>query len=147
MAVTSHVYGKFIGSLAAKDVNLSSDSIKCMLLSAYTPAQGTHQFLADVIAAGTEASGTGYTAGGVALTSVTWTLSGETYTLNGTIPAWSTTGGSLAAAFAVFYDATPGTNATDPVICYWDLGGTQTSSNGSFTLTPNASGIVTATAS
>lgn len=45
----------------------------------------------------------------------------------------------------MFYDATPGTNATNPVLCYWDLGGTQTSSNGTFTLTQNAAGILTVT--
>jgi hypothetical protein len=48
---------------------------------------------------------------------------------------------------AVFYDATPGTNSTDPVLCYWDFGGTQTATNGTFTLTANGSGILTITGS
>lgn len=147
MALTATTYPQIVASLATKKITLPGDTVKCMLLASYTYAQ-THQFVADVVAAGTEASGTGYTAGGATLTSVTFTRSANVWTLNGTIPAWSTTGGSLAAAFAVFYDATPGSNATNPVLCYWNLdgaGGTQTSSNGTFTLTPNASGIMTFT--
>ena len=149
MAVTAHTYTKLADSLATKKITLPGDTIKCMLLSAYTvgSTQDTAQFVSDVLAVGTEASGTGYTAGGATLTSVTWTASGHVFTLTGTIPAWNAAGGSLAAAYAIFFDATPGTNATNPLLCYWDLGGTQTATNGTFTLTANASGILTATGS
>lgn len=152
MALTAHTYTKLADSLATKKITLPGDTIKCMLLSAYTvgSTQDTAQFVSDVLGVATEASGTGYSAGGVALTSVTWTASGHIYALKGTIPAWNTSGGSLAAAFALFYDSTPGSNATNPVLCYWNLdgaGGTQTSSNGTFTLTQNASGILTLTGS
>jgi hypothetical protein len=149
MAVTAHTYTKLADALAAKKVNIASDAIKCMLLSAYTvgTTQDTAEYLSDVLAVATEASGTGYTAGGVLLTSPSWTASGHVYTYTATIPAWNAAGGTLAAAYAVFYDSTPGTNATDPVLCYWDLGGTQTATNGTFTLTPNGSGILTITGS
>lgn len=148
MALTSTPYKLVIKSIANKEVDFDSDTIKCALLSAYTPdASATgHQYWSQVKAAGTEASGTGYTAGGVTLTSVTWTQTSGVWALKATIPAWSTTGGSLSAAYAVFYDNTPATDATRPVLCYWNLdgaGGTQTSSNGTFTLTQNASGIFT----
>jgi hypothetical protein len=147
MAVTAHTYSKFADALGQKEVDIDTDTIKCLLLSAYTvgTTQDTAKYKADVLAAATEASGTGYTTGGVTLTSLTWTLTGHVYALKATIPAWSTTGGSLAAAYALFYDDTPATNK--PVLCYWDLGGTQTSSNGTFTLTQNASGILTLTGS
>lgn len=120
-----------------------------MLLSAYTvgTTQDTAQYVADVLAVATEASGTGYTAGGATLTGGSWSASGHVYTYTGTIPAWNATGGSLAAAYALFFDSTPGSNATNPVLAYWDLGGTQTATNGTFTLTANASGIVTFTGS
>lgn len=149
MAVTAHVYSKFADSLGQKKVDIDSDTIKCMLLSAYTvgSTQDTAQYVADVKAVGTETTGTGYSAGGATLTSVSWTLSGHVYTFTATIPAWNATGGSLAAAYALFYDSTPGSDATNPVICYWDLGGTSTATNGTFTLTANASGIVTVTGS
>jgi hypothetical protein len=148
MALTAVKFELVNKSLANKEIDFDSDTIKCALLSAYTPdASATgHQYWSQVKAAGTEAVGTGYTAGGVTLTSVTWTQTGGVWALKGTIPAWNTTGGSLAAAYAVFYDGTPATDATRPVICYWNLdgaGGTQTSSNGTFTLTQNASGIFT----
>jgi hypothetical protein len=148
MALTAVKFELVNKSLANKEIDFDSDTIKCALLSAYTPdASATgHQYWSQVKAAGTEAVGTGYTAGGVTLTSVTWTQTGGVWALKGTIPAWNTTGGSLAAAYAVSYDGTPATDATRPVICYWNLdgaGGTQTSSNGTFTLTQNASGIFT----
>lgn len=147
MAVTAHVFTKFANRLGQKGVDIDSDTFKCMLLSAYTvgSTQDTAEFVSDVLAVGTEASGTGYTAGGATLTSVSWTASGHVYTWTATIPAWNAAGGSLAAAYALFLDSTPGSNATNPVLCYWDLGGTQTATNGTFTLTANASGIVTVT--
>lgn len=147
MAVTAHSYTKVGLSLATKKIDLTADTIKCMLLSAYTvgTTQDTAQYVSDVLAAATEATGTGYTAGGATIASRTFTATGHVYTLNGTIPAWSTTGGTLAAAYALFYDSTPGTNATNPVLTYWDLGGTQTSSNGTFTLTVPGGGILTLT--
>lgn len=149
MAIVAHTFTKLADSLASKKITFASDSIGCILLSAYTvgTTQDTAQYVADVLAVATEASGTGYTAGGATLTSVTWTESGHVYTLTGTIPAWNAAGGSLAASYALFFDKTPGTNATNPVLCYWDLGGVQTATNGTFTLTPNASGILTITGS
>lgn len=145
MAVTSHVYTMAAKSLVDKLMDLDSDSLYVMLLSAYTPGQDTHQFLSDVTGAGTQASGTGYTANGQVLGSVTFTRSGHVYTLDCADPSWSAVGGSLAAAYAVFYDRTPATDATRPVFCYWDLGGTQTATNGAFGLTIDAAGLLTLT--
>ena len=203
MAVTPHVYAKLNDSLWNAKINVGADTFKCVLLSAYTP--GVHQYLSDVLGAGTEASGTGYTSGGLALTSptltttaaaswatsrvnstaqvvgdivrpatsngyldqcvvagttassvptypptvggevtdggVTWLCIGTAASVftTGTALSWNAAGGSLAAAFAVFADTTPSTNATRPVLGYWDLGGTQTATGGTFVLTPNAS--------
>jgi hypothetical protein len=98
MALTAVKFELVNKSLANKEIDFDSDTIKCALLSAYTPdASATgHQYWSQVKAAGTEAVGTGYTAGGVTLTSVTWTQTGGVRALKGTIPAWNTTGGSLA---------------------------------------------------
>lgn len=127
-----------------KRLDVSADSLKVMLLSAYTYAN-THATMADVLGAGTEATGTAYVAGGQALTGVTLSSSGLVTTLTCTSPSWSSS--TITAAFAVFYDAQGGTNATNYPICYWDFGGNQSSSNGAYTLTINASGLVTLTAS
>lgn len=145
MAVTAFPFTKLLDSLASEEVNLNSDTIKVLLMDSYTPAQDAHQYVADVLAAGTEAAGTGYTAGGATLTGVSWVQSGATFTLDGTIPVWDATGGALSAAFAVFYDATPGSDATNPVIAYWNFNGTETATNGNFELTPDAAGIATFT--
>lgn len=150
MAVTAHTYTKFADALGQKTVDMDSDSFKVMLLSAYTvgSTQDTAKFVADVLAAGTETSGTGYSAGGQALATVSWTASGHVYTwtFSGN-PSWNASGGALSAAYALFYDSTPGSNATNPVVCYWDLGGTQTATNATFTLTISGSGLLTVTGS
>jgi hypothetical protein len=144
MAVTAHVYPQFDQKALSKAVNAATDSLKVMLLSAYTFAN-THATIADVLGAGTEASGTGYTAGGQALTGVACTTSGLVTTLTAANPAWASS--TITASYAVFYDAQGGTNATNYPFCYWDFGGAQSSSAGTFTLTVNGSGLVTWTAS
>lgn len=145
MAVTAKQYGPSNKHLTNGDVAFLTDTIKAMLLSAYTPSQA-HETLADVLAAGTEASGSGYTARGLALTSKTITTSGLVTTLDAADISWTTSNpGTLAAAFVVFYKDS-GTNSSSYVIAYEDLGGTQTASNGgSFSVT--VPGIATITAS
>jgi hypothetical protein len=121
-----------------------------MLLSAYTvgSTQDTSQFVADVLGVATEASGTGYSAGGQALVSPTFTESGHVYTLtSATNPSWSASGGTLTAAYALFFDSSPGSSATNPVLCYWDFGGSQTATNAAFTLQLSGSGLYTITGS
>jgi hypothetical protein len=147
MAVTAFAFHKLADSLAQKKIDFDSDTIKCLLLSSYTADQAGDQYVSDVKATGTETTGTGYTAGGVTLTSVGWSLTGGVWKFTGTIPAWNATGGSLAASHAVFYDSTPGSDATNPVIAYWvlDGGSTVTATNDTFTLTAHADGIVTFT--
>lgn len=144
MTVTSHAYPKIDENAIKKTVNLSTDSLKVMLFASYT-FSASHATMTDVKGAGTESTGTGYTAGGQALSGVTVSTSGTTTTLTCSNPTWASS--TITAAYAVFYDAQGGTDATNLPICYWDLGGSQSSSNGSFTLTINGSGLVTWTAS
>lgn len=66
---TSKPYGQAVKSLLNKEADLDSDALKAMLLtSAYTPNLDTHRYKSDLT---NEVVGTGYTAGGVTLTSVT----------------------------------------------------------------------------
>lgn len=144
MAVTAFVYGLAAKSLANKEIDWDTDTIKCMLTtSTYTPNQDTHQYKSSVT---NEVSGTGYTATGVTLTATTATYTGGTNTLalDAADAAW--TGASFTARYAVVYDATPATDATRPLICYVDFGADQVVA-GNFTITWAAGGIVTITVS
>lgn len=147
MAVTAFTYTRLAKSLLDKLAQLETDTLKVALFSAYTvgTTQDTAQFYADVTAVATESTGTGYTAGGQALTGVTLTETNAShlYTLTCANPSWATA--SFSAAYAVFYDSTPATAAAQPLICYWNLGGTQTVTGTTFTLTISASGLLTLT--
>ncbi len=149
MAATHTVFPMLSESLANEEININADTIKVMLLSAYTYA-ATHQYVSDVTGAGTETTGTGYTAGGATLGSVTWTRSGAVYTFDAADTSWDASGGSLTAKYALVYDSTPGSAATNPVISYVNLDGAAgdvTATDATFTLTWNASGILTSTTS
>ena len=114
----------------------TADRFKVMLVtSAYTPDFGTHDFKADVT---NEVVGTGYTAGGESLTSVTLTQSGGTITFDADDVTWASS--TITARGAVIYDDSL---ASDPLIAYIDFGADKSSSAGDFVLSFNASGIFT----
>lgn len=141
MAVTAKLYGLFLKSLANKEIDLDTDTLKVMLCtSSYSPNQDTHQYKSSVT---NEVSGTGYTAGGKTLTGVTVTYDTgtNTLTLDADDVTWSSS--TITARYAVFYDDTA---TDDPLIAYWDLGQDEVSSSGNFTLTISGSGIATITA-
>lgn len=64
------------------------------------------------------ANANGYTTGGVALASVTWTNAAGTITFDSADPAWTASGGSIVARFAVLYDDTVTTPVADPIIAH-----------------------------
>lgn len=114
----------------------TADRFKVMLVtSSYTPDFGTHDFKADVT---NEVVGTGYTAGGESLTSVTLTQSGGTITFDADDVTWASS--TITARGAVIYDDSL---ASDPLIAYIDFGADKSSSAGDFVLSFNASGIFT----
>jgi hypothetical protein len=87
-----------------------------------------------------EVSGTGYSAGGVSVSSPTWTQSTNvvTFTSAGT-PQW--TSASFTAYGCLVYDTT----VSNEGLCYNYFGGAQTVTSGTFTITWNASGIASFT--
>lgn len=127
MAVTSHDYPKFNENAYKKVVNVTSDTLKVMLLTAYTYAD-SHATLTDVLGAGTEvANGNGYTTGGITVAGVTLSTAAKVTTLTATSPALTVPqAGSLAFAFAVWFFDVGGTNATRYPVAYDDMGGTLT---------------------
>jgi len=76
-----------------------------------------------------EVSGTGYSAGGTALTNVTPTTSGTTaYWTFSPNPSWTTA--TFSATAAMIYN----TSSSNRAVATYDFGGTQTVSVGTFTL-------------
>lgn len=70
--MAANAYGKFIQHLAKADIDFDTVSLKAMLTTGtYTPDFDTHEFRSDVT---NEVTGTGYSAGGVALTGEAITL-------------------------------------------------------------------------
>jgi hypothetical protein len=137
----SKLYGQFLSQALNKEIDWDTDTIKVALLTnAYTPDQDVHNYLDDVVA--NEVSGTGYTAGGNTLANKTNSYNSATnvITLDADDTTWSSS--TITARYAVIYDATPATNATKPLIGYVDFGSDQSSSNGNFTITWDATGIV-----
>lgn len=139
--MASKLYGQFLGQALNKEVDWDTDTIKVALLTnAYTPDQDAHNYFDDVVAY--EVSGTGYTAGGATLSNKTNSYNAATnvITLDADDVTWASS--TITARYAVVYDASPATDATKPLVGYVDFGSDQSSSNGNFTITWDATGIV-----
>ena len=93
-----------------------------------------------------EAVGTGYTAGGLALSSktVTYTAGSNVLALDCADLSWATA--TVTARYLVVYIDT-GSLATSPLIGYVDFGADVTSSGGTFLYTVPTAGLITSTAS
>lgn len=141
MAVTVSLYNHTAARFAG-GANLEADTYKVKLLSAAT-FNASHTTLAAT--GGTEAStGTGYTAGGQALTGVavsTVTTNDAKFDANDV--TWSASGGSITAAYAILYNDT---DADDPPLAFIDFGGSQSAGAGTdFKIIWNTDGIFTFT--
>ncbi len=107
-------YDDFKLQLGNGTQDLDTDSFKVALFtSSYTPAPATDVTYS--LLTGEVANANGYTTGGVTLTSVTWTESGGTATFDSADPAWTASGGSITARYAVLYN---GTDAANNLIGY-----------------------------
>jgi hypothetical protein len=136
-------YTYVMGTNAAKP---STDSFKTALFgNAVSPAQSTTAALTQYAGASStwstsnEIAGTGYTAGGVSVSSPTWTQASNvvTFTSAGT-PQW--TSATLSNVYGCFvYDTT----SSNQGISWNYFGGAQSVTGGTFTINWNASGICT----
>ena len=121
-------------------LDMDNDTFKCMLVTAsYSPNLETHTNKSDVT---DEVSGTGYTAGGEALTNVTMTSSSDgTGTIKWDADDVSWTSSTLSNVRAgVIYDDTV---TNDRLIAYIDFGGSFSTTSGTFQIQWNAAGIFT----
>lgn len=151
MAVSAYWYEKAFANMLGGEtagesskVDWLSDAIKVMLCtSAYTPDQGLHEFQSDVT--GEVANGNGYTTGGAVLANKTLSVNTSTKVtkLSGDAVSWSNS--TITARYAVIYDSTPGSAASNPLLGYVDFGADFSSNNGTFQVTWDAAGIFTIT--
>lgn len=142
--MASKLYGSFIAKSLNKEIDLDTDTIKVALLtSAYTPNQDVHDYFDDV--SSYEVTGTGYTAGGATLTGKTVSYDAPTNTITFDADDVVLASSTITARYAVVYDASPATAATRPLIGYVDFTSDQSSTNGNFTITWDATGIVKVT--
>jgi len=135
------MYSRFLLNLCndvLPDLDATGTTIKCALLtSGYTPAQNTHDAWSDVSAY--EVSGTGYTAGGAALSGKVLSINNNVISFDANDVTWSSS--TITARYAVVYEVSSG-----KLILYVDFGENKSSSDGDFTIQWNAAGIFSLTA-
>lgn len=139
--MASKLYGNFLKQALNKEIDFDTDTIKVALVSAsYTPNQDTHDYWDDVNTY--EVTGTGYTTGGATLASKTSTYDSGTNTivLDAADVTWSSS--TITARYAVVYNDSGASAAAKALIGYVDFGSNQSSTNGNFTITWDATGIV-----
>jgi hypothetical protein len=133
------------GTITTASITFTGDTINVVLGKAsptgtYDATTTKH---ADITGNSDEVSGTGYTAGGAALTNNGVATSGTTAYADFADASWTSASFSARAAF--LEDITQRGPTVKPVISVHDFGGTQTVSSGTFTLvfpTPDSSNAI-----
>ena len=109
------IYNKFKEYMADGLIDLDGDSFKVALyLDTSNAATLTIDRKGNLT--NEHANANGYTTGGVAVTQ-TWVESAGVVTFDSDDPAWTASGGSIVARFAVLWDDTP-TSIPDPIVAY-----------------------------
>jgi hypothetical protein len=145
MAVSAHLYGLATLAMLNKEIDWAADTIKVALCtSTYTPAQDTHDYFSDITNE-VSSSGTNYTAGGNAIGTPTVGYTAGTNVAKFTGNAVTFTNVTLTARYAIIYDSTPGSAATNPLIAYVDFGADVSPVAGDLVITWDAAGIFTMT--
>lgn len=146
MAVTaSGLYGltleKMMNATALPTNGLESETAVKVLMVTDTEAPNfdTHNFRDDIAA---EVTGTGYTAGGVVITSTELTLSSGVLTYDAADASWASSTIANAMA-AVGYFARGGASSADELVWLSDFVTAASSSSGTFTVQWAAGGIFT----
>jgi hypothetical protein len=146
MAVTAFWFANAFEAAFDKEIDFLADVMNVQLhTDSYTPNQDTNDYQDDLT--NEVANGNGYTTGGEALGGKTHdnTLNVSKFAASNTV--WTSSGAGFTARRSVLLDATPGTAATNPLLCWMDFGQDETASGGgTFTIQWNASGIATITA-
>lgn len=138
--MASKMYGSLVQRAFNGEVDYDTHDIRVALLSsAYTPNQDTHATWSQAKA--NEATGSGYTAGGAALSgkTITYDAANNVTVLDANDVTWANS--TITARYAVIYDNAGATDADKVLLGYVDFGVDQASTNGNFTITWDAAGI------
>jgi hypothetical protein len=130
--MASMIYNSFLDDVFRGNVDLDSDTFKCMLVtSSYTPDKDTHLKRSSVT---NEVVGTGYTAGG-AVAAVTVTKDTANDRIDTSLGAISLPTATITARGAVYYKSRGGASSVDELVAYIDFGADIVSTAGTFALT------------
>lgn len=137
MATTAVPYSSVLTLAATTGLNfLAGDAVVALCTDAYVPSQTGHAYLSDITAELTDAS---YAR--VLMTGKTQSYSGGVLTLDAddtTFPAL--VGSSIRYAIFAMLEAT---DATSPLLGYWDLGTNQNAAVNDFKVIYHAQGFLT----
>jgi hypothetical protein len=111
---------------------------EALVQDGYTPAFDTHDFRDDLT---NEVTGTGYTAGGVTITTTEITLSSGTLTFDAADTVYTTVTISDAMGGVIYFNV--GTAATDQLVVLQDFVTAASASAANFTIQHHANGIFT----
>lgn len=128
----SLVYNSFLDDVVKGSIDCDTDSFKAMLVTAtYSPNKDTHTKRSDVT---NEVTGTGYTAGGAAVTcTVAKDTTNDRETLTFSNPSWASA--TITARAAVIYKTRGGASSADELVAYVDFGSDIASTGGTFAVT------------
>lgn len=132
---------KFLNATSLPSSGLESETAVKVLMAtdSYTPDFNADNFRDDVT---NEVTGTGYTAGGVVITSTELTVATGVLTYDAADASWSSSTISNAMA-AVGYFARGGASSADELVFLSDFVTAASTTNGTFLVQWNASGIFT----
>ena len=132
-------YTQLLDEIAAETLAWTSATIKCALLDETYVFDAAHDFFNDVSAFEVPATGgSGYTAGGQALTSKTKTYVAPWWVYDADDPIWP--GSNIGARYAVFYRFT-GVAGTSPLLLCVDAEEVITTVSAPFTVPISADGL------
>jgi hypothetical protein len=128
--MASLIYNSAIDDMARGAIDFDTNTFKAMLVtSTYAPNKDTDDKRDDVT---NEATGTGYTAGGVTCAcTVTKDTANDKVTLQFAAVSWASS--TITARALVIYKST-GTASTDNLVAYNDFGSNVSSTGGTFSV-------------
>lgn len=132
--MASLVYNSFYRDCFLGNINCSSDTFKCLLVSSSYTADKAHDKRNDIT---NEVTGTGYTSGGNAATCTVAAVDNveNDIEISFSVTGWTTS--TITARGAVIYKSRGGASSADELVCFIDFGADISSSAGTFAVTMN----------